>query len=371
MHDTNARMFGGKKQGDDSKEGSKKTKFTWGKIVWIALGIWFFAMTWGFWWWLFVRAPTAMASYHARITGMVEDPPTTFVPRPASSGNPIAWGTGAQYEVRPKTRDESVDGRGIAFLGCIPDDPNADNAWVDVRTFCGPAAGMWEAYVVEYNASGFLTPETLRAHGVSRHGVRTAALRLGSLKPSTTGSLDARRLYNDSGKSMDDPGGLVEDYVQITGPGVSTLRLERQDPPGVIQYLVKVGREGTSFTIKHQNWKRLWIAPVHQETEYLSRLNNRVIPAQGISVQEAASFMNVDVAELQRALALNSDYIMGIPCQALMIKKGGEEFRPFHESVLWKPSDMATDEMVTIRLNAPSTVWGDTKPATIVVGIRF
>ena len=277
-------------------------------------------------------------------------------------GGPLLWSLNAKAKLRDQFTKEDV-ANGICFFGCIPPASSVEATFTCYEASQKP----YSAFLVDFaTAGGKLHSDPLHTLAVSEHHKRAVARKLEGL--SGPRRMQELIIDNTTGRTTEDGSALIEMYVQVEGNGApNTIHMDRKEPTGTFQYLVEVRVNETSFIIPHQNWKWLWVVPIHQRS-YQSQLANKPIPAAGISVEEAGSILEqTDLAQIAKS---DPHFHSDLPWQTIVVEMNGERSVLDH-ALLLQPGDLINSR-VKLSLNVPdvANVRSATKPAKIIVGIQ-
>lgn len=255
-------------------------------------------------------------------------------------GGPLRWNNEAKVKLRPRMNRERVDEKGACFAGIIP-----PGSWMDIEFAAYHQSEVpWMAVLLDHGYVGrFLPPNLMQQHAVSRRDVHSGVLDLYDLPRK---GKHAARITDRSVSAGSKEGFKVSEwYLQSSPGGPEEVVIDiRKEPKGTYQYLVEVGLKKTSINLPHQNWKWIWIVPIHTN-DYRASMDEIPVPAEGSSVSELKHHLGI------------------------IAKVNGEE-SVLEKSLLLQPSGETVD--ITLFLHSASQILPEgVKPARIIVGIQM
>lgn len=265
------------------------------------------------------------------------------LPQGKSVGGPLRWNEEANVGLRPRMNRETLDENGICFAGVIP-----PASWMDLEiTAYHESTNPWKAVLLDYGYTGrFLSQGLMQQHAVSEKDIPSGVLDLFDLP--TKGKHAARITDRSVPESEVSRGFKVSDwYAQVSPGGPKEVVIQLlEEPADTFQYIVEVGTNESSFTIPHQNWRWLWIVPIHHEA-YEASLDGMSVPAEGITTERFRNHLGIEITV------------------------NGEK-RVLDKALLLQQTDCRSSTIdLSLNTNGVLTPEGSVKPAKIIVGIQM
>ncbi len=260
-----------------------------------------------------------------------------------SVGGPLLWNDSESVQniqLRNRFQQEHVVG-GICFAGFVLPGASVTFKFSDYQG----SKGSYRAFATDFAASGGkVDASALTTLAVSEHHQNCVARELTDL-PNPKIRFQELRINN---ATPQEGGAPNEIYVQCEGSGSPDyIRIDREEPRGVFQYIVSVGVNETSFTLPPGNWTRLIVGYVNH-------------PDYQASWEGAPKPFPPEGDKLGRF--------------ALQLEVNGEK-KVLNRTYLFQPQDMTNPE-VTIRMVLPQDMprnkkeVSGLKPAKVIVLIE-
>ncbi len=328
--------------------------------LWVFFGIWLLAVGHLAIWGLVVELPKSSINYTRSI---MQGSAVPTAPQGKNVGGPLRWSPNATAHVRNRVNREKLS-NGSCFAGIIPPGSAVQATYA---AYTSNRTG-WNAFLIDFTSSkSFLQPEVLRHEGATKEGAPVGILAMPDL--ASRGRYE-NRFSNETGLQNANGPQLLECYIQTAGQHPDAVMVEHKEPNDVVQYVVDVGANETSFAIP-QGFKWLWIVPVHHCC-YQSKLLGNTVPSTGTYYEEALRLVEAAPNVVRSKVQLLGDgYDEKEKFQAVLLEQNGVT-SVLSEGVLLGGGN-ASEGSLSIRLNIPKNQEFSqfVKPAKIIVGIQL